>query len=157
MPRIAMLEPTYQLPHHRMYIGPMSKIGKVALECSEEALCHPVTLRTAHPSRYRLQPQPLSKETRLRRRVAGVIVGRPFHMPDRLAVGTLSTASARFRASMIWLPVIWISLFRTPPIEKILLQTSANLREEYCLFRGGKNSAGNFLKLTIANYFLMTR
>ncbi len=88
MPRIVMFEPTRQPSHPRLCIGPMSKIGIVALERSHEALSHAVALRTAHPGRYPLQPQFLSKQTRLRRRVAAAIVGQPFHLPDSLAIGT---------------------------------------------------------------------
>ena len=88
MPRIVMLEPTRQLPHHRLRIRPMCKISIVAFERSDEALCHPVTLRAADPRRHRLQSELPGKQARIRRRIAAAVIGQPFHMSDSLAVST---------------------------------------------------------------------
>ena len=90
VPRIVMLEPTRQLPHHRLRIRPMCKIGIVALKRSDEALCHPITLRTTQPRRHRLQSELSGKRARLRRRIAATVISQPFQVAGRLAIGTES-------------------------------------------------------------------
>ncbi len=86
--RIVMFEPTRQLSHYGLCIRPMGKIGIVALECSNAALGHPITLRASQPRCHRLQSQFLGKRARLRRRVAAAVIGQPLKIASRLAVGT---------------------------------------------------------------------
>ena len=88
VPRIVMLEPTRQLPHHRLRIRPICKISIVAFERSDEALCHPVTLRAADPGCHRLQSELPGKRARLRRRVATAVARTPFQFNNCPAIDT---------------------------------------------------------------------
>ncbi len=69
---------------------PICKISIVALERSNAALRHPITLRTADPRCHRLQSDIPGKRVRLRRRILATVISQPFQITDGLAVCTES-------------------------------------------------------------------